>query len=233
MGQVGQPGLASQNILGNLDGLGNGEVGGVRVFAQPVDDEDGNVANEIADGGWHGGAVGQVGDLGFSMKINTKSGGGDGAVRDGKWDKGERAQGEGSSDGVRFRANVSGATVFEVEGVIESFFEAGESKGIGIDGDAVSVFNGVRAEIIKAGDMIGVAVGVEDGIETGNGGAEGLGAKIGRGIDDDAQRAVFDPNGGAKAAVARVGGGANAAGAGEKGNALGSSGAEKGQTHRF
>ena len=58
MGQVGQPGLASQNILGNIDGLGNGEVGGVRVFAQPVDDEDGNVANEIADGGRDGGAVG-------------------------------------------------------------------------------------------------------------------------------------------------------------------------------
>lgn len=134
---------------------------------------------------------------------------------------------------MRFGANVSGAAFFEVESVVERFFESGESKGIGIDRDAVSVFDGVGAEIIKAGDMIGVAVGVEDRIEAGDGGAEGLGAKIGRGIDDDAERAVLDPNGGAKAAVARVGGGANAAGAGEKGNALGSSGAEKGQTHRF
>ena len=87
--QVGQPRLAGLNILRNFDGLGDGEVGGVRVFAQPIDDEDGNVADEIADGGWHGGAVGQIGNLGFSLKIDTKSGGGDGAVGDREWDKGE------------------------------------------------------------------------------------------------------------------------------------------------
>ena len=43
--------------------------------------------------------------------------------------------------------------------------------------------------------MIGVAVGVDDGIEAGNSSAESLGTKIGRGIDDDAEIFVFEPDG--------------------------------------
>jgi hypothetical protein len=69
-----------------------------------------------------------------------------------------------------------------------------------------------------------MAMGVEDRIEVWDGGAEGLGTKIGGGIDDDAEGAFFDPDRGAKSAVAWVGGGADAAGAGEEGDALGSSG---------
>ena len=46
---------------------------------------------------------------------------------------------------MRLWADVSGAADFEVEGVVESFFEAGESEGIGVDGDAVSIFHGVGA----------------------------------------------------------------------------------------
>jgi hypothetical protein len=70
-----------------------------------------------------------------------------------------------------------------------------------------------------------MAMGVEDSIKVWDGGAESLRAKIGGGIDDEAEGAFFDPNGGAKSAIAWVGGGADAAGAGEEGNALGSSGA--------
>ena len=35
-----------------------------------------------------------------------------------------------------------------------------------------------------------------------DGGSEGLGTKIGGGIDDDAEGAFFNPNGGAKSAIA-------------------------------
>ena len=80
---------------------------------------------------------------------------------------------------MRFGANVGGAPFFDVEGVVEGFFQPRESKWIGIDGYAVSVFYGVGSKIIEAGDMIGVAVGIQDGIESRDGSAKGLGAEIG------------------------------------------------------
>jgi len=80
--------------------------------------------------------------------------------------------------------------------------------------------------------MIGMAVGVDDGIEAGNSGAEGLGTKIGRGIDDDAEIFVFEPYGRAEPTVAWVGRGADAAVAGDHGDALGSACAEEGDMHK-
>ena len=80
---------------------------------------------------------------------------------------------------MRFWANVGRAPFFDVEGVVEGFFQSGESEWIGINRYAVSVFYGVGSKIIEAGDMIGVAVGIQDGIESRDGGAKGLGAKIG------------------------------------------------------
>jgi hypothetical protein len=125
---------------------------------------------------------------------------------------------------VGFWADVGGATGLEVEGVVEGFFEAGEGERLGVDGDSISILYRVGAKVVEACDVVGMAMGVEDSIEVWDGGAEGLGTKIGGGIDDDAEGAFFDPDRGAKSAVAWVGGGADAAGAGEEGDALGSSG---------
>jgi hypothetical protein len=80
---------------------------------------------------------------------------------------------------VRFGADVGWTTDFEVESVVECFLEAGKGKGISIDGDTVSIFNGVGAQIVEACDMVGMTMGVEDRIEFGDGGAKGLGTKIG------------------------------------------------------
>ena len=222
---MGEPGLACLDILGNFDGLGDGEMGGVRIFAEAVDDEGGNFADQISDFLGNSGAVGQIDEAGLVLEVDTESGGGDATVGYGQGSEGEGTERERACDGVRLWADVSGAADFEVEGVVESFFEAGESEGIGVDGDAVSIFHGVGAKVIESCDVVGMAMGVEDRIEVWDGGAEGLRAKIGGGIDDDAEGAFFDPDRGAKSAVAWVGGGADAAGAGEEGNALGSSGA--------
>ncbi len=80
---------------------------------------------------------------------------------------------------MRFGADVGRTTDLEVESVVECFFEPGKGKGIGIDGDTVSIFNGVGAQIVEACDMVGVTMSVEDRVEFGDGGAKGLGAKIG------------------------------------------------------
>ena len=229
--EVGEPGALGFDVLSDFDGLGDGEVGGVRFFAEAIDDEDGDITDKIADGWGDGGAIGEVDGAGAPRAVESESRGGDTAVRDGERNKSGGADGEGSGDGMRFGTDVGGAAVVEIEGVVEGFFESGESIGIGIEGDAVTIFDGVGAEIVEAGDMIGVAVGIEDGIEAGNGGAEGLGSEIGRGIDDDAEVFVFEPDGGAESAVAGVGGGTDAAVAGEHGNALRSSCAEESESH--
>ena len=48
--EVGEPGTLGFEVLGDFDGLGDCQVGGVRFFAEAVDDEDRDIANEIADG---------------------------------------------------------------------------------------------------------------------------------------------------------------------------------------
>jgi len=179
VGEVSEPGLACLDILGDIDGLGDSEVGGVRFLAESVDDEDGNTADEIADGCGNGSAIGQVGGTRLAIAVDSEAGGGDGAVGNGKGGKGQRSEGKRAGDGMRFGANVGRAPFFDIEGVVEGFFQPGESEWIGINGYAVSVFHGVGSKIIEAGDMIGVAVGIQDGIESRDGSAKGLGAEIG------------------------------------------------------
>jgi len=62
-------------------------------------------------------------------------------VRDGQGNESGGGNGERASDGVRFGADVGGTTYFEIESVVEGFFEAGESEGIGVEGNTVSIFD--------------------------------------------------------------------------------------------
>ena len=48
--EVGEPGALGFDVLGDFDGLADCQVGGVRFFAEAVDDEDRDITNEIADG---------------------------------------------------------------------------------------------------------------------------------------------------------------------------------------
>ena len=98
---------------------------------------------------------------------------------DGKGGESDGTDWEWTRDGVRLGADIGRTTDFEVESVVECFFEAGEGKGIGIDGDTVSIFDGVGAQIVEACDMVSVTMGVEDSVEFGDGGAKSLGSKIG------------------------------------------------------
>jgi len=58
VGEVSEPGLACLDILGDLDGLGDGEVGGVGFLSESVDDQDGDTLDEIANGWRDGSAIG-------------------------------------------------------------------------------------------------------------------------------------------------------------------------------
>ena len=114
----------------------------------------------------------------MASDVDTESGGRDAAVWDGKGSESGGTDRECACDGVRFGADVGRTTDFEVEGVVKCFFEAGKGKRIGIDGDTVSIFDGVGTQIVEACDMVGVTMRVEDRVEFGDGGAKSLGAKI-------------------------------------------------------
>ncbi len=139
--EVGEPGTLGFDVLGDFDGLADCQVGGVRFFAEAVDDEDRNIANEIADGWRDGGAVGKVGSARAACGVDSESSGGNAAVRYGQRNESGGGNGERADDGVRFGADVGGTTYFEIESVVEGFFEAGESEGIGVEGNTVSIFD--------------------------------------------------------------------------------------------
>lgn len=138
--EVGEPGTLGFDVLGDFDGLGDCQVGGVRFFAEGVDNEDRNIANEIADGWGDGGAVGKVGGARAACGVDSESSGGNAAVGDGEGNESDGTDGERAGDGVWFGADVGGATCFEIECVVEGFFEPGESEGIGVKGNTVSIF---------------------------------------------------------------------------------------------
>jgi len=179
-------------------------VGGVGFVAQAIDDEDGDVTELGPDGGRDGGAVGQVGGPGPSVPVEPESGGNNGTVGNGQGDEGDRAKGERSLNAMGFRADVGGVAMVNVESVIKSLVKTGEGVGIGVDGDAVAVFDGVGAEVIEAGDVVGMAVGVNGGIQTGDCGPKSLGAEIGGSVDNHAKVFIFEPGRGAEAPVPGV-----------------------------
>ena len=52
------------------------------------------------------------------------------------------------------------------------------------------------AEVVQAEDVVGVAVGVEDGVDAADAFAEGLGVEVGAGVDEDDVVVVGDEDGG-------------------------------------
>jgi len=58
-----------------------------------------------------------------------------------------------------------------------------------------------RAEVIHAEDVVGVAVGVEDGVEAADVFADGLGVEVRPGVDEDVVGFPGDKDRGASAAI--------------------------------
>ncbi len=75
---------------------------------------------------------------------------------------------------------------------------------VGVDGEVAGVAKAERAEVVEAHDVVGVAVGVEDGVDVADAFAEGLRVEVGAGVDEDDVAVVRETDGGAGAAVTRV-----------------------------
>ena len=84
------------------------------------------------------------------------------------------------------------------------------------------------AHIVEPHDVVGVLMREHDGVQPGDGGAQGLRAKIGGDVDQHMVLAVREQNRRAQALIARIGRGANVAMAADGGHARTSAGAEHG-----
>ena len=98
-----------------------------------------------------------------------------------------------------------------------------------VDGDGSGLTEVEGTDVVKAENVVGVAVGEEDGVELGDADAEGLVAEVGGGVDDNVAVVEAKPDGWAEAVVAGVGGGADVAIAADGGDADAGPGTEDGE----
>jgi len=180
--------------------LGDGGVGGMGLVAESVEEENLNALEEgqrfIGDFA----VIGEVGEFADAEAIDRH-----GAMEKGDGDYFLFVEVEGFTGdyfGLEF-----GAAGF-VAGVGEDVFEdaADDVEGglAAVDGDVAGLAEVEGADVVETENVVGVAVGEEDGVELGDADAEGLITEVGGGVDDDVFVVVVEPDGGAEAVVARV-----------------------------
>ena len=123
-----------------------------------------------------------------------------------------------------------------LENIGKFHFEILPSPGIDIDGDGRLLNVIITSELINAMDMVGMRMGVKDGINPRNSLAQGLLSQVRRGVDQEAFWSVaplgLNPNGGTKPFVFRIFRAADFAIAVDQRNAGGSSASEDRKNHR-
>ena len=121
------------------------------------------------------------------------------------------------------------------EEVVEFGADGGGGAGGGEDGERSGGVLGVGAEVVEAGEVVGMVVGEENAVQGGDAVEEALGTEVGGRVEKEAGGGGLEENGGTKAAVAGIGGRADGTITGEHGNSVGGSRAkeEKGERRHF
>ena len=196
-------------------------MGWVGFAAEGVQNED-IEALEQWNGLWRD--VGHVGEVGGGAKTVA----GDGVAAVGNRDslkcsaKEVDAGAEIGGKAVDFDAGAGGVAVDGAEGVLEDALDDLCGGVVGVEGDAFGGAETKRAEVVHAEDVVGVGVGVEDGVDGHDALADSLGVEVGAGVDEDGVVVIRERDGWASAAVGvsrDVGSSADRARAAERGNA--------------
>ena len=204
---------------------------GVGLVTEGVEDEDVEVLEERDALGRDIGHVGEVGGGAEAVAGDGVAAVGDGDVLEGHAEECCRGTG-GGVDAVDDDAGGGGVAVYLAEGVLEDALDDFGGGVVGEEGQAVGLAEGEGAEGVHAEDVVGVAVGVQDGVDVIDALADGLGVEVGAGVDDDRVAVEVDAEGGAGAAVGGVGAEgvlADVAVAAEGGDAHGGAAAEEGE----
>ncbi len=75
---------------------------------------------------------------------------------------------------------------------------------VGIKGQAIGMAKAKRTQIVHAKDVVGMGVGVEDGVDVPDAFTEGLAAEVLSRVDDDYVRIPLNGDGWTAARIARV-----------------------------
>jgi len=212
VGHVGEEGAAGLDALDQGDGVVQRGVGGVGLTAESVEDENVEVGEQREA---LGGDVVEIGEVGCGAEAVA----GDGLAAVGDGDTLEAGAEQGyfcawrGREPVQGDAGAGGVAIVLTEGVVEDALDGGCGGVVGVEGEGFRVMEAEGAEVVHAEDVVGVAVGVEDGVESVDASADSLGVEVGAGIDDDVVVFVGDEDGGASTAVVRVAGGGDGGGA--------------------
>ena len=223
VGDVGEPGAARVELLDEGEGLIHGLVHGMGNVAECIEDQFVEILQQSEGGVGKGAEVGEVGGAAEAVAEDFEV-----AVEKRDGSEGDAEKLEGLADFAKGDTG-NGAELGEtVEDVREGAAQGLEGGSVGIDGKNGVLAEVVRADVVEAHDVVGVSVGEEDGVEAIEFCAQGLLAKIGRGVNDDELAVAGEEQGRAEAIVAGIGGGAHAAMATGRGHAHGGAGAEDG-----
>ena len=199
---VGKPGTARGEVGNNGQGLLNSQVHGVRVIAQGVEDQIVETKKQRAGGRGEGREVGEIGGAADAetenLLVTVDEGDGDeeGGVGS-QWMK-------GSGDGVEGNLGDDAESGKAVKNVGKGAAQDGLRVVRGEDGHGKFLAHVKRTDVVEAENVVGVGVGEDQGVEAFEASAEGLGAEVGRGVDDDVAAGMGDEQGGASAVVAGV-----------------------------
>lgn len=227
MGQVvsdmGEPGAAGIQLFDEGESLIDGLMHGVRNVAQSVEDKFIEIVQESERGIRDGTEVGEVSSTAKAESENFHV-----AVEKGNWRELDAEEIEGRFGLVEIDTGNGTEFRFAVENVGEGAAEDLEGFFVGVDVERDLLAKIIGTNVVETHDVIGVAVGDENGVEAFYAGAEGLLAKIGSCVDDDILAVAREEQGRAEAVVMRVLRAADRAVACERGNAHGRAGAKNG-----
>jgi len=220
---VRKPCAARFETLDQGQGLVHGLMHGVRNIAQGVQDE---FVEALEKGHRRFGQAAEIREISGAAETETQNLHVAVLHRDGhernakKLDRSDRELERNARDGAE--------RGFIVKDVREH--AADDSKGlfVAVDGECCALANIERANIVEPENVVGVAVGKQNGVNTVEPDAKSLLAKIRRRIDDDVLAIAGNQKRRAKAIVVGIIRMANAAGASKRGHAHGRSGAENG-----
>ena len=214
---VNEVGAAGLEPFDDCDGLVEMRVAGVRIAPERVEDEDVEV---LKQGQTYIGDVAHVGEVGSAAEaiagdLLAPVGYGDAAKTGSK--KVDPGSG-GGVDAVNFDARAGWVAVLFAEGVLEDALDALCGCVVGVDGQIALCVKAERPQIVESHDVVGVAVGVEHGVDAADVFAQGLRMKVRAGVDQDRVAFVGEPDRRSGAPVARVGRSADRAVAAEGGH---------------
>ena len=175
----------------------------VGVATKGIDDEDVEILEESYAFVGDVAHVGEVGGAAKTVASDLLAAMGDGDALEAGAEEIETGAGCGV-DAVKFDAGAGGIAVFGAEGVFEDAFEVCGGFVVGVDGKVAFGVKAEGAEVVEAHNVVGVTVGVEDGVDATDVFADGLGVEVRACVDEDGVAVVGEADGGPGAAVARV-----------------------------